>query len=543
MKKLLLFMLLLPLFLSAQVEYDRAAEDTSTESERIKQSIPKHLKKGKPQKHKYNDLWGYILNDSILIPFKYYELEGQYSDLMVCREPRGLYGAINKKGELVIPYGYNLLEKTEDGLLWGWKTDKGYGLMTLSNKILVPFDYKNSNRRDSFYVFSSIYKQLIVRHLGNEKMEEILEGDFEEISFFNPKKHPLLAVKQKGLWGLMDYNKRIFVPCEYEKIQSIEVNKAIVGKGGKTGIINFEAKVLVPFEYEEIYTQLRNGLIPVANKDATGKRRVGLVDSMGQILLPLEYEQVEQFYNCDLMKVKKEGKWGIIDKNGKRLSDIQFNDISDWKHIETVESINQEGILKLTSKDAYGLYFVHKYDNNGKVGLWNLEKGQILPPEYDYFEIDQLKGLIKVSLGEKSGLYNIEGKQLIGFEYGALLVMNNPSLVQGFKNSKITFVNMQDGKQVQPEFYDNSLFVDMKVMRGYLYTNIGKNCALHAPDGRRLTPHQYQMGMRKCENLPELSSKLPVGRKIVACTYREIEGRLANIALDDLGGEYEFLVK
>jgi WG containing repeat len=416
MKKFLLFILLLPLFLSAQVQYDKAAEDSSTESERIKQSIPKHLKKGKPQKYKYNDLWGYILNDSILIPCKYYSLDAPYSDVMVCREPRGLYGAINKKGELVIPYGYNLLEKTEDGLLWGWKTDNGYGLMTLANKILVPFDYKNSNKRDSFYIFSSPNKQLIVRHLGDEKMEVILEGDFEEISYFNPKKHPQLAVKQKGLWGLMDYNKHIVVPCEYDLIQSIGINKTVVSKGGKTGIVDFEGKVLLPFNYDELYDQLRNGLIPVANKDATGKKRVGLVDSIGQVLLPVEYEQIEQFYNCELMKVKKEGKWGIVDMKGKLLSDIQFNDISDWKHIETIESIDQKGVLKLTSKDAYGLYFVHKYDNTGKVGLWNLEKGQILPPEYDYFEIDQLKGQIKVSLGEKRGIYNMEGKQLIGFE-------------------------------------------------------------------------------------------------------------------------------
>jgi hypothetical protein len=551
MKEILLFlMLLLPFFLEAQVQEVSKKDvevpdvsDTRAQSERFKQSIPKRLKMGKPQKYQYENLWGYILNDSILIPCKYYSLDAPYSDVMVCREPRGLYGAINKKGELVIPYGFNTLEKTEDGLLWGWKTDNGYGLMTLSNKILVPFDYKTGNKRDSFYIFNSSGNQLIIKHLGDEKLKVILEGDFEEISFFNPKKHRLLAVKQIGLWGLMDYEKHIVVPCEYDLIQSIEINKAVVKKGGKTGIIDFEGKVLLPLEYDELNSQLRNGLIPVINKDATGKRRIGLVDSIGQVLLSVEYEQLEQFYNCDLMKVKKDGKWGIVDMKGKFLADIQFYDVYEQKHLVEKKQTGAIGTVKQISEEKTGVFFAYKNSENDKYRLYKLGKGAIIEPGFDGYSICSIDGPIVVNKDEKRGLFTIEGKQIIPFEYGSLgVVWPNLDLVLAYKDDKRTLLSSIDGKQIQPEIYDD-WFMNYNGMVGYFYTKIGLFNALHAPDGRRLTPHQYKMGMRKCEELPELTPKLPVGRKIVACTYREIEGRLANIALDDLGAEYEFLVK
>lgn len=67
--------------------------------------IPQHWKTGKPQAGRTNDKRsGYVLNDSILIPFVYEELDITYSDFMIAKR-EGMWGAINKKGEAVLPFG------------------------------------------------------------------------------------------------------------------------------------------------------------------------------------------------------------------------------------------------------------------------------------------------------------------------------------------------------------------------------------------------------------------------------------------------------
>jgi hypothetical protein len=135
----------------------------------------------------------------------------------------------------------------------------------------------------------------------------------------------------------------------------------------------------------------------------------------------------------------------------------------------------------------------------------------------------------------------MQGKQLIAIEYEALAILNNfPDFALGYQQDKRTLVSIHTGKPIQQEDYDDWLFHNAKELDGFFYTKKGLYVALHAPDGRRLTPHQYRMGFRHCAPLPEIESKLPAGRKIVACSFREKNGGLVNVALDNTGAEYEY---
>ncbi len=540
MKKLLFFLFFLPFALSAQIpdQPELVDEDTRPEAVRFRENIPKRFKTGKPQIYQYNKLWGYILNDSVLIPCKYEDLDSYYSDLMICREPKKLYGAINKKGETLIPFEFFVLNREPDGLLLAAKKDMGYGLLKPDGStLLVPFEYNKAMRKDSVYIFYSTGKQRIVKHLGGGNLTPIMEGSFDEIDPKISYDQPLFAVKQQGFWGLMDYNKKLLVPCVYDKVFKIENGMVTVGKEGKKGIVDMEGRELVPCAYDEIYPRLKNGLIRVANKPA-GTTLMGLLDSTGRQILPLEYGYIDQFYSFDLMKVSKGGKWGIVDVNGKMLVSPQFADISGWKHSEWVEKKPGEW----STREAYGQFFVYKDIANGPtVGLFHLEKGKILPPEFDYFEITQPGNLIVVTKGEKRALYGFDGRQITGFEYDALSTMRpGGEYLIAYQSGNRTLISARSGKQVQPEFYDDWFFNYLDEMQGYFYTKKGNFLALHGPDGRRLTPHQYQMGIRPCAASPALMEKMPAGRKPVAGTFREINGKLTPFVLDDKGAEYEF---
>jgi len=157
-RHLYILLLFLPFAISAQVEeehevmMDAPVEEISPREDFLR-SIPASRKDGKPHVHQYNKLMGYFLNDSILIPFIYEELDYQYSDFMICREPRKLYGVINKKGETVIPFEYVSLKRYFD-VFFAWKKNAGYGIMTLSGKEIVPFEYqKGAFGADTALVF------------------------------------------------------------------------------------------------------------------------------------------------------------------------------------------------------------------------------------------------------------------------------------------------------------------------------------------------------------------------------------------------------
>lgn len=551
MKNLLLMLLLLPLGVFAQVEavdetmHDQDVMEIVEEvsyGEGVRRGIPQHLKTGKPQYYRHNNLSGFILNDSILIPLKYESIDTKFADLMICREPKKLFGAINKKGETVIPFEYITLSQYHGNTLFGWKKDAGYGLMTRSGKGLVPFEYKNAySGPDSVKVFYSPGKQLIVKVLGDENLQVLMEGDFEEISIEQTGRHPFFAVRQQGLWGIMDYEKRLMVPCIYDKFYLGFDRQLVAVRGDKMGVVDFKGNIQVPFEYEKIQERLKNGLFRFGTTISPDKLHYGLVDSTGRIVAPAEYEQVSQFYYCDLMKVKKDGKCGIMDMAGKLRTPIQFSDISAWKHMSAAEEKDKSGKPRKIHKEGYGIYFIHKYVENGKIGLWRIDKGEIIAQEYDYFKILHPNGPIEVTLNDKRALFNMKGGQLSGFEYGALgISAAHPAFVTAHTDGKRTLLSASTGKQIQPEYYDDWFFNNIDDLNGYFVTKIGKFTALHAPDGRRLTPHKYSASMAPCGSLPQVEALLPKRRKLVACAKIYGDTAIRFFAIDNTGAEYEY---
>jgi hypothetical protein len=118
--------------------------------------IPNNLKTGKPQLFRPNMMYGYVLNDSILIPFEYEELDFRYSDFMLAKR-NGFWGALNKKGEAVLPFDYKILKQLKKGALLARKSTES-GLLSPSNEVLVPFEYKTITQlNDSTLVFNRQY--------------------------------------------------------------------------------------------------------------------------------------------------------------------------------------------------------------------------------------------------------------------------------------------------------------------------------------------------------------------------------------------------
>ena len=117
-----------------------------------------------------------------------------------------------------------------------------------------------------------------------------------------------------------------------------------------------------------------------------------------EVVIPIKYSKVENF-DGGLARVSNDEKWGLINKAGKLVVPMLYDEIS---------------------------YLYSNYN-----------------------------GLRKVKLGNKYGMINIKGELVIPLEYEYLLVSGD--LVDVKKNSKCGFINFQN-EEVIPLKYDNTFY-------------------------------------------------------------------------------------
>ena len=116
--------------------------------------------------------------------------------------------------------------------------------------------------------------------------------------------------------------------------------------------------------------------------EKTGK--YGVIDLSGKEILPCEYEEITAIPNIeDAIKIKKDGKYGVIDSTGNEILKI------DYQNIEALGKDNKSG------------YIVQSAD--GKFGIVNYSNSLVVDAQYD--KIDKVYG---------NDLYVVErgGKQI-----------------------------------------------------------------------------------------------------------------------------------
>ena len=144
----------------------------------------------------------------------------------------GIYGAVNKKGEAIIPiiYDYAMFRFTE-GLL-AVKINNKWGYVDANHKVVIPFEYDN-----------------------------ISDYRFEDGKFW---------MKNNSVLGTTDYFRG---------------NHVFVCKDDKVGIINKQNEIVFPFIYKNISSYNSNYLC-VSHDEL----KYGVVDFNNKTILPFEYD-------------------------------------------------------------------------------------------------------------------------------------------------------------------------------------------------------------------------------------------------------------
>ena len=185
----------------------------------------------------------------------------------------------------------------------------------------------------------------------------------------------------------------------------------------KWGVINQAGEEIIAPSYKEMI------VIPNKSKDVflctynineqTGEYNTKALNSKNEEILT-GYEQIEVLENIDkndnvwyeenILKIKKNGKYGLIDFNGKELVPAEYDEITVLEGIENSIIIKKDGlvglvndngstIVELSYKEIKNLGDTYKngyitVDAQGKYGVISTTKKQILENKYE--EIAQL---------------------------------------------------------------------------------------------------------------------------------------------------------
>lgn len=187
----------------------------------------------------------------------------------------------------------------------------------------------------------------------------------------------------------------------------------------------------------------------------------GLIDFNGKKITDAIYEEISSIeYKEGYLKVKKNGKYGVINAAGKVIIPANYDDItSDGYYSENAKYENSGFIIRTKTDNGYKYGYANK---NGKV---------IIEPMYDEInrinEIeDEKEEYLIVSTNGKNGLIKNK-KQILECKYDDIEYDSNANLLILNNNNKYGVCDLA-GNQIIKNEYDSIVF-------GGDYINTTKN--------------------------------------------------------------------
>lgn len=292
-----------------------------------------------------NGRYGLIKNGKEVLKNEYTEISFYLSNNLLIVEKDKVKGVVNLKGDNIVPIDY-------DDIIMGGKyinAQKGDEIIVFDeNGNNINTDIISLNQVNDKYsiVIDKDNNYNIVDNNGNKKLENI----YTYIEYYKDDK---FIVSKEGKAGIIDGEGNVIIDLKYSSIQKIEETnalQAVDSETNRTDIIDEELNINEGIidssvikkenyiklfsktdmkyynlsgkkvEYKEIYPDNK---IYADNKDG----KWGLIDKNGNIIVPYEYEAVTE-QNGNAAGIKQDGKWYVIDTSGKRLTDNGYT--IDW---------------------------------------------------------------------------------------------------------------------------------------------------------------------------------------------------------------------
>jgi hypothetical protein len=253
----------------------------------------------------------------------------------------GKWGFVDKTGKLVIASQLDWAFEFQDGLARVMKNGKVV-LVDKTGATVLPLD--------DFKRVGSFHEGLAGAGKGRSKLGFIdatgafvIPEQFDEVGWFIDG---LAPVKKNGKWGFIDKTGTFVIPPEFDDFGVFSEGLARAKQAGKWGFIDKTGTFIIPPEFQDA------GLFSegLARAYKVGPGKWGFIDKTGKFVIPPEFEDAGGWRNNrgymtqtgtfitspredvggfhgGLAAVKKNGKWGFIDKTGTFVAAPEFDEI------------------------------------------------------------------------------------------------------------------------------------------------------------------------------------------------------------------------
>lgn len=214
-----------------------------------------------------------------------------------------------------------------------------------------------------------------------------------------------VEVDGNDFYGMINGKYEEVVPCIYEKINQFEDGVSVARLNGKYAVINTEGSIIKHLNYTNILDFSEDGFAKayIDNFEC-------YINRQGEAQCSL-YEYIGYWEDYDLALVKRDGKYGYMNKNFEEVVECKYNAIRGFS----------DGLARVERGGLYGYV-----DNTGKV---------IIPLEYDNTDYDFYKGIVKVNKNGKWGVIDKSNNVLVPFKYSKLSGFGNESYISGMPNN------------------------------------------------------------------------------------------------------------
>jgi hypothetical protein len=167
-------------------------------------------------------------------------------------------------------------------------------------------------------------------------------------------------IREDGKYGYIDKTGKVVIAPQYENTMGFNEGVAATKLNGKYGYIDIKGKWVIKPQFEYTY-MFSDGLAMVR----TGKSYSWIDRKGNTVIQPSEFQEVCRGFTEGRCAVKRDGKWGYIDRTGKLVSEVKFKKASKF----------EGGLAQVETTD--GMH--HWITPNGRI-VWSQNPGEIKKP-------------------------------------------------------------------------------------------------------------------------------------------------------------------
>ncbi len=377
-----------------------------------------------------------------VLPMEYEKLEPFYEHMALIKR-NGSFGYTNLAGRVTVPLMYEWGDIFQNGQAIV-KTSAGYFIVDKVNKRVTQQNYKwlVKTPGKGYYAAYRDGKYLFLDLLGKETIPPtyalVIATDDDAF---------VRVQDSTKKWHYFDVTK--LAPSfegQFEEASKFQYGYAFVKKNGAWGIIDQKGKELTPFRYTSArYLNSKSSLYFLVEEN----QQKGLLAATGATILPSEYALISVTED-NLFKVKKDGKYGVLNSQGQETSKNKYDVLSNLEENPTLP----EWPAIIARKKKYGLLA----QNQTEIVELEYQDMAYLGDNFYVFEKEGKKGILAANgkvvvlpymeevrpQSEKHFAFKKEGKW--GYVFNTGKVMINPQYEEaGDFHQNLALVKL-DGK-------------------------------------------------------------------------------------------------